>query len=137
MKANPLVSVITPSYNSESFIKQTIESVQSQTYQNWEMIIVDDCSTDKTIEIIHQKSKEDTRIHLIKLNENSGAAVARNTAIRNAKGKYIAFLDSDDFWLPNKLERQVQFMLEHDYAFSYTSYRIMNEDGTKTNKVIK
>ncbi|SFM27369.1 teichuronic acid biosynthesis glycosyltransferase TuaG [Gracilibacillus orientalis] len=133
IKDQHLVSVITPTYNSETYIRETIESVQMQTYRNWEMIIVDDGSTDQTISIIEEYQKEDDRIRLILLEKNQGAAVARNTAIENAQGKYIAFLDSDDRWLPEKLERQLAFMQEHDYAFTYTGYnRVQVNDEGKT-----
>ena len=101
-----LVSIITPSYNSEKFISMTIDSVLRQTYRNWEMIIVDDASTDNTCTIIYDYCKKDNRIKLIRLKKNSGAAVARNRAIEKSKGKYIAFLDSDDIWLPEKLKIQ-------------------------------
>ncbi|QSB49341.1 glycosyltransferase family 2 protein [Parageobacillus toebii] len=131
-----LVSIVTPTYNAERFIKSAIQSVQLQTYSNWEMIIVDDCSQDNTVEIIKNEAEKDKRIKLIQLSKNSGAAVARNTAIQNARGKYIAFLDSDDLWYPEKLEKQVAFMQENDIAFSFTSYRIINEDGTETDKII-
>lgn len=136
MGTNDLISVIIPTYNAEKYILETINSVKSQTYQNWEMIIVDDCSKDNTVEIIKKEAKNDSRIKLIQLSQNCGAAIARNTAIRNAKGKYIAFLDSDDLWYPEKLEKQVAFMQENDIAFSFTSYRIINEDGTETDKII-
>ncbi|WP_042143752.1 glycosyltransferase family 2 protein [Paucisalibacillus sp. EB02] len=132
---NPLISVITPAYNAERFIKQTIESVLAQTYTNWEMIIVDDCSTDRTVEFINEFTQKDNRVHLIQLEENSGSAVARNLAMENAKGKYIAFLDSDDLWFPEKLETQVQFMQEKDIAFSFTKYVRMEEDGTLKDAV--
>ncbi|WP_029267449.1 glycosyltransferase family 2 protein [Virgibacillus alimentarius] len=135
--AGPLISVITPAYNSQQFIHETIESVQNQTYTNWEMIIVDDCSTDKTTEIVASYQKEDARITLIKLKENAGSGVARNTAIEAAKGRFIAFLDSDDVWLETKLEKQLDFMLEKDIAFSFTEYVRMLEDGTEVNSVIK
>jgi len=135
MIEKPLVSVITPTYNSERFIKDTIESVINQTYDNWEMIIVDDASTDRTVEIIKHYQKKDFRIKLIVLKENSGSAIARNTAMDNAKGKFLAFLDSDDMWIYNKLEKQVKFMLNNDLAFSYTKYQRILEDGTKTNEI--
>ncbi|MFC9447526.1 glycosyltransferase family 2 protein [Bacillus cereus] len=131
-----LVSIITPSYNASSFIKETIQSVQSQTYTNWEMIIIDDVSKDNTCELIKEEIKKDNRIRLIELQENCGAAIARNTGINNAKGKYVAFLDSDDLWLPEKLEKQLEFMQNNDIAFSFTSYQIMNQDGTLTDKVL-
>ncbi|WP_439874595.1 glycosyltransferase family 2 protein [Bacillus mycoides] len=132
----PLVSIVTPSYNANSFIKKTIQSVQSQTYKNWEMIIIDDVSKDNTCELIKEESKKDNRIRLIELKENSGAAIARNTGINNARGKYVAFLDSDDLWLPEKLEKQLAFMQNNDIAFSFTGYQIMNQDGTLTDKVV-
>ncbi|MGN8646375.1 glycosyltransferase family 2 protein [Gracilibacillus sp. HCP3S3_G5_1] len=129
IKDHNLVSVITPTYNSETYIRETIESVQKQTYPNWEMVIVDDGSTDQTTSIIEAYQKEDDRIRLICLEKNQGAAVARNTAIEHAQGRYIAFLDSDDQWLPEKLERQLAFMKEHDYAFTYTGYHRVQTDG--------
>ncbi|OLO42334.1 glycosyl transferase [Alkalihalophilus pseudofirmus] len=130
-----LISVITPAYNSEKFIRETIESVLAQTYTNWEMIIVDDCSSDSTTEIIKQYEEQDERLTLIQLKENSGPAVARNTAINNAKGRYLAFLDSDDQWVPEKLERQLTFMQEREIAFSFTQYFKINEEGEETGMV--
>ncbi len=133
-----LVSVITPTYNSETYIRETIESVRQQTYPNWEMVIVDDGSTDRTISIIEEYQKEDDRIRLIALERNQGAAVARNTAMEHAQGRYIAFLDSDDRWLPKKLERQLAFMQEHDYAFTYTGYKRVqiNDEGQTIEKEV-
>lgn len=127
---NELVSVIMPSYNTAKFIKETVESVLSQTYQNFEIIIVDDCSTDNTDEVV--AGIEDERIKYIKNEKNSGAAISRNRALREAKGKWIAFLDSDDVWLPEKLEKQIAFMKENGYKFSYTAYKEMNEDSVLT-----
>lgn len=124
-----LVSVITPAYNSAKFIAETIESVLAQTYPYWEMIITDDCSTDNTCEIIEGYAEKDPRIKLICLDKNSGAGVARNTSIKAAKGRFIAFCDSDDRWYPEKLERQIVFMKEKDCALSYTSYDVCDEDG--------
>lgn len=124
-----LVTIITPSYNSSIFILKTLKSVTSQSFDNWEMIIVDDCSSDNSVEVIQSFADQDPRIKLIQLAENSGAAVARNTAIEAAKGRYIAFLDSDDAWLPNKLEKQVQFMLDQDIAFSFSAYEKIDETG--------
>lgn len=120
LKVNPLVSIVMPAYNSETFIHEAIQSVLNQTYQNWELLIVDDCSTDNTIQIID--SFEDDRIHVFGLKENSGAAVARNYAIDRAQGDYMAFLDSDDLWHPEKLERQLTFMIERNIDFSSTMY---------------
>ncbi len=121
-----LVSIITPSYNTAKYIADTIRSVLSQTYQNWEMIIVDDCSTDDTDEVV-ATFLCDKRIRYLKNAQNSGAAVSRNYAIREARGKWIAFLDSDDLWLPDKLERQISFMNERVAAFSCTSYWVKKE----------
>ena len=133
---NSLVSIITPNFNSENFISQTILSVLNQTYKNWEMIIVDDLSTDDSPNIINSFIDKDSRIRLHVLNENSGAALARNKAISLAKGDFIAFLDSDDLWLPKKLELQLNFMLENNYALTYTSYEMINEKGILINKII-
>ncbi|PFP23163.1 glycosyl transferase [Bacillus sp. AFS073361] len=132
----PLISIITPSYNSSLFIEQTITSVRKQTYQNWEMIIVDDCSTDNTPEILEQIEKEDERIKVIYLNQNGGAAVARNIALQNAKGRYVAFLDSDDCWKPEKLQKQYSFMQTNYYAFTFTGYELITNDGVLLNKQI-
>jgi teichuronic acid biosynthesis glycosyltransferase TuaG len=131
-----LISIITPSYNASKYIKDTIQSVKNQTYPHFEMIIVDDCSKDQTREIIRSEMKDDNRIKLIELPENSGPAAARNYAINLAKGDYLAFLDSDDLWHPDKLKRQVEFMENGGIAFSYTNYRMMNENGEKTDVVV-
>lgn len=131
-----LVSIITPSYKSEKFISQTIESVLAQTYQNWEMLIVDDASPDNSNEIIEEYCKKDSRIKLIKLEKNSGPAVARNRAIEEAKGRFIAFLDADDLWKPEKLEKQIKFMKEKDCALSYSAYETMSEEGVPQNKFL-
>lgn len=133
---NELVSIITPSFKSERFISQTIESVLAQTYQNWEMIIVDDVSPDNSNEIIEAYCKRDSRIKLIKLEKNSGPAIARNRAIEEAKGRYIAFLDADDLWKPEKLEKQINFMEEKNCALSYSAYETMSEEGVLQNKFI-
>ena len=127
---NELVSIITPSYNTAAFLRQTIESVRAQTYTNWEMLIVDDCSTDETDDVV--ASFDDERIRYFKNERNSGAAVSRNRALREARGKYVAFLDSDDLWTPDKLEKQVRFMQENSVAFSYTNYEEMDEQGRRT-----
>lgn len=117
-----LVSIIMPSYNTAQYISDSIKSIQAQTYNNWELIIVDDCSTDNSIDVI--KAFNDPRIILLKNTKNSGAALSRNYALREAKGRWIAFLDSDDTWAPEKLEKQIRFMEEHSYAFTFTDYRI-------------
>ncbi|WP_302925988.1 glycosyltransferase family 2 protein [Holdemania filiformis] len=128
---NELVSIITPSYNTAKYITKTIESVKVQSYQNWEMIIVDDCSSDNTDEVV-AKYLNDKRIKYIKNEKNSGAAVSRNRALRKAKGKWIAFLDSDDLWTADKLEKQIKFMEDNGYHFSYTNYEEIDESGNKT-----
>ncbi len=129
---NDLVSIITPSYNTADYISETIKSVLSQSYKNWEMIIVDDCSTDNTDEVVAE-FLSDSRIKYLKNESNSGAAVSRNYALREAKGKWIAFLDSDDLWSPNKLEKQLGFMKENGYHFSYTDYSEIDEQSSPLN----
>lgn len=131
-----LVSVIMPTYNCGSYIAFTLESVLSQTYKNFEVIIVDDKSTDNTEEIIKPFILEDSRIKYIKLSKNSGAAIARNTAIDCAQGRYLAFLDSDDLWTPDKLEKQISFMEENEYNFSCTSYNKVDEQGKDMGVII-
>lgn len=130
-----LISIITPTYNCAQFIVETIKSVINQTYTNWEMIIVDDASNDNTEEVV--KSIKDERIKYIRLKENSGAATARNIAMENASGKFMAFLDSDDIWIKDKLEKQVKFMIDNNYNFTCTAYEKMNEKGDSLNKVFK
>lgn len=124
---NDLVSIIMPSYNTASFILETIQSILNQTYSNWELIIVDDCSTDNTDDIV--ATFNDPRIHYLKNEKNRGAAISRNYALREAKGKWIAFLDSDDLWTEDKLEKQICFMEENNYLFSYTNYEKIDEKG--------
>ena len=131
------VSVITASYNAGRFIEETIKSVLEQTYDNLELIIVDDCSTDNTEEIVKKYMKIDLRVKFYKLEKNSGAAVVRNTALEKAKGRFIAFLDSDDVWDRDKLEKQINFMKKNNYGFSFTSYRLMNEKGILLNKEVR
>lgn len=129
---NPLVSVITPAFNSEKFISETIESVLNQTWQSWEMLIVDDHSTDNTYTIIKKYAEKDSRIHIFRLYANSGCpAVPRNHAIKQSRGEYIAFLDSDDVWLQNKLERQIDLMESNkEIAMSYVLFSFLLEDGS-------
>lgn len=132
---NELVSIIMPTYNCAKFIKETIESVLNQTYENWELVIVDDCSNDNTEEIV--ESFNDKRIKYHKLEKNRGAAVARTTAMKMAIGNYMAFLDSDDLWKKEKLEKQLEFMKKNNYNFTCTAYEQIDEEGNKLNKVIK
>lgn len=133
----PLVSIITPSYNSLRFIEDSVRSVLNQSYTNFELIIVDDCSKDNSWLPIQELAKQDNRIHTYQLQKNSGAAMARNFGIQKANGKYLAFLDSDDLWDENKLEKQVQFMQENNYVFSFTNYRMIDEEGVALNKVVE
>lgn len=135
MKDYGLVSIIMPSYNTEKFISETVESVLNQTYSQWELIIVDDCSTDNTDEVV-KKYLDDERIYYLKNDKNSGAAVSRNRALREAKGKWIAFLDSDDLWESDKLEKQLRFMTENNYHFSYTNYAEIDEESKPNGKKI-
>ena len=124
---NDLVSIIMPSYNTGKYIAESIRSVLAQTYENWELLIVDDCSTDDTDTVL--KQFQDPRIRYFKNETNSGAAVSRNRALREAKGRWIAFLDSDDLWQPEKLQKQIAFMQKNNYAFSYTNYSEIDEDS--------
>lgn len=122
-----LVSIIMPSYNTGRFMEETVRSVLAQTYENWELIIVDDCSNDNTDAVVGGFS--DQRIRYLKNAFNSGAAVSRNRALREAKGRWIAFLDSDDLWHPEKLQKQISFMQNHGYSFSYTHYSEIDENS--------
>ncbi|WP_028768722.1 glycosyltransferase family 2 protein [Shewanella fidelis] len=125
----PLVSIVMPAFNSELTINESIESVLYQTYSNWELLITDDCSTDKTANIAKQLCKLDSRIHFYSLDFNSGAGAARNNSIRVAKGRYIAFLDADDLWMNNKLELQVKHMQLTNSLLSYTAYQKFSAKG--------
>lgn len=127
-----LVSIIMPSWNTGKFIAESIESVLAQTYTNWELLIVDDCSTDDTDDVV-KPFLEDMRIKFFKNDKNSGAALSRNRAMREAQGEWIAFLDSDDLWIPEKLEHQIGFMEKHGYHLSYTEYEKIDEEGTPIN----
>lgn len=127
----PLVSIVMPAYNSSATIEQSINSVREQSFSQWELIVVDDCSNDHTINIVKELSDQDERIKLIKLNKNSGAGTARNRAIKDSKGRYIAFLDSDDLWSPEKLEKQIDFMHQSGTPFTYTRYEVLNSNGNR------
>jgi teichuronic acid biosynthesis glycosyltransferase TuaG len=127
----PLVSVIMPAYNAEQYIAQSIDSVISQSYTNWELLITDDRSTDSTQAIVKAYADSDTRIKLFINAENGGAGISRNNSIKKAKGRYIAFLDADDQWLPEKLTTQISFMLKNDYAFTFTAYQKIEGDEKK------
>lgn len=134
---NNLVSIVMPAYNASLYIEQSIISVINQTYSNWELIIVNDCSTDNTKEVCEAYISKDSRIYLIDLKENVGVARARNIAIQKSLGKYIAFLDSDDLWKCDKLDKQIRFMKENNSFFVYSSYEIINSIGEPTGKIIE
>ena len=127
-----LVSVIMPSYNCRQFVEETIRSVQAQTYQNWELLYYDDCSTDDSIKDVRELQLIDNRIKVFSNSCNCGVAITRNNTLREAKGRWIAFLDSDDVWEPTKLEKQIKFMEKNGYAFSYTGYQEINEKSQPT-----
>ena len=137
MENLPLVSVIIPCYNMERFISDTITSVRGQTYPHWELLIVDDASTDHTVDIIKACCETDSRIHLVVKDQHSGIADSRNQAIHMARGHFLAFLDADDIWHPEKLERQLHFMKDKNIGFSYSTYDWIDEDGKPLNKTIK
>lgn len=136
VKNSDLVSIIMPSYDCGRFVAESVESVLAQTYQNWELLFVDDCSQDDTLSTMMRYAKHDKRIKVFQNSTNSGAAVSRNTALRNACGRWIAFLDSDDLWEPTKLEKQVRFMEKNGYAFTYTEYQEMDAEGNLTGVTI-
>lgn len=131
-----LVSIITPSWNCAKFVEETIQSILAQTYTHWELLFQDDCSTDNTKEIVLAYAEKDARIKYACNHQNNGAAITRNSALKRAKGRWIAFLDSDDLWLPNKLEEQLKFMVDNNYAFSYTNYNEINEQSDELGKSI-
>jgi len=126
-----------PNYNGEEFLDDAIKSVIAQTFKDWELLIADDCSTDKSVSIINHYSQEDQRIKLIKNLTQGGPAISRNNALKNANGRYVAFLDSDDIWLSTKLQKQINFMSSFDCPISYTEFRRINEDGTRVGRQIR
>ena len=130
-----LVSIIMPSYNTASFIAESIQSVLAQSYKDWELIIVDDCSPDNTDQVV-KPYLSDERITYLKNEKNSGAAVSRNRALREAKGKWIAFLDSDDLWMPEKLEKQISLMEKNGYHFSYTNYAEIDTEDKRNGILV-
>ena len=137
MEYKDLVSIIIPVYNASSFLIDTIKTIQGQTYNNWEAIFIDDCSKDNSIEIIKKEQTKDKRIKLIKNKKNSGAAVTRNNGIDSAKGKFLCFLDADDKWHKQKLEKQVKFMEEQQCAFSFTGYQFADKDCNPNGSIVK
>lgn len=129
-----LVSIVIPVYNASEFIKDTINSIKNQTYQNYELILVDDCSKDDSVKIIEENKNE--QIHLIKNLKNKGSAESRNVGIKEAKGEFICFLDADDIWNNQKLEKQISFMKEKKCAFSFTGYEFLKYDLEPTSKIV-
>lgn len=136
MESQPLVSVIVPCYNMESFISDTIKSVMGQTYPHWELLIVDDVSTDATCSIVEAFAKSENRIQLFTKKSHSGIASSRNQAISAARGQYLAFLDADDVWYPEKLQVQLQFMSDKNISFSFSSYDCIDEAGYRLDKSV-
>ncbi len=137
MESSPLISVVTPVYNAALFLEESIQSVLNQTYPHWELILVDDCSTDASFEIANAYSKKDSRIKSFQLPQNQGAGVSRNFGIKEASGNFIAFLDADDLWLPEKLQIQLNFMMNNNCNICYSSYQLMTEDGSLQPKLIE
>lgn len=131
-----MVSIVVPVYNAERFVAETIENILQQEYQNWELILVDDCSTDKSAKIINEYTLKDGRIHYFRNKENSGAAVTRNNGIDRANGRYICFIDADDKWKNEKLNKQIKFMQEKDCAFSFTSYEFADSNCIPNGKKV-
>lgn len=133
----PTISIITPAYNAENYISQTIESVQNQSFKDWELIIVDDCSKDYTSVLVKEFENKDPRIRMIKAPQNGGVAKARNLGLEQAQGDFIAFVDSDDLWKPDKLEKQLSFMKEKGCVLSYTDFQKFNTEDGSLGKVMK
>lgn len=131
-----LVSIVMPSYNCSQYVGASIDGILCQTYQNWELLITDDCSSDGTVEILKQYAEKDSRIRLFLMTDNMGAGYSRNRCISEARGRYIAFCDSDDVWLPEKLEKQLKFMEERQCCLAYSSYFTCDEDGEQNGIVI-
>ncbi len=136
MESQPLVSVIMPCYNMEDFVADSIASVQRQSYPHWELLIVDDASTDGTVKTVKKLAEQDEKIHFVVKNEHSGIADTRNQCISMAQGHYLAFLDADDIWHPEKIETQLRFMTDHRAGFTYTTYDWIDEEGHTLNKFI-
>jgi hypothetical protein len=138
MKCNdmPLVSVITPVYNAAHWLPETLASVRAQTLTDWEHILVDDGSADGSVTIAEKAAKEDDRIHLLRMPSNGGPIAARNLALKAARGRFVAFLDADDLWLPDKLRCSIEWMTTHGYEFVYHDYRYMSHDGAYVGRLV-
>lgn len=135
--ATPLVSVVTPAYRAARFLPETIASVQAQSVGEWEMLVVDDVSPDETWDVLEGIATRDPRVRPLRNRRNLGPAGSRNTALAEARGRYVAFLDADDLWLPTKLERQLAFMAENHTALSYTAFRRISDDGQRVGRLIE
>lgn len=133
----PFVSVVMPVYNAEKYVLESVQSVLDQSYENYELIIVDDASTDHSIELVTSICKDNSQVKIIRLENNGGVSHARNTGINSAKGEYIAFIDSDDIWRPDKLKLQMKFMKANNVLFSFTSYEIFHEGSDKENTYVQ
>lgn len=131
-----LISIITPTFNSQDFIGEVYKSIKNQTYTNWEWVITDDCSTDDTYDVISKLSKQDPRIKVFKNDINSGAALTRNNSIVKSCGNYLAFIDSDDFWCCDKLEKQLEFMESNCIDFSFTAFELIDGNNNKLNVTV-
>ena len=136
IETRALVSIVVPVYNASKFLSETIQSVQTQTYHRWELLFVDDHSTDDSVKIIEKAQKKDKRIKLLRNSRNSGAALSRNRGIKVARGSYLAFLDADDLWEKNKLKKQLKFMEDNDCEFSFTSYEFADQKGSPNGKKV-
>lgn len=132
-----LVSIVTPAFNAAKFLSETIESVLAQNHRDWELLVVDDCSSDDTRRVAQEYAARDARIRVLALARNSGPAMARQAAVEAAQGRYVAFLDSDDLWLPQKLERQLAFMQARGAALSFTAFRRISRDGATVGRLIR
>ena len=131
-----LISIVVPVYNAERFLDDTIKTVQDQTYDNWELILVNDCSKDNSVEVIKKHMKKDKRIKLFLQEKNGGAALARNRGVEEASGRYLCYLDADDKWANDKLEKQLKFMQEHECEFSFTSYQFADENAVPNGSIV-
>ncbi len=133
-----LISIIVPVFNAENFIEETMDCVRAQTYPDWELLLVEDCSSDNTVTLIRQymEKTQDPRIRLIRQPSNMGAAKARNRGVKEANGRYISYLDADDLWMPEKLEKELAFMKEKGAAFAFTGYEFADENGKGMGKVV-
>ncbi len=134
-----LVSIIVPVYNVEKYICETVECVRNQTYENWELLLVEDCSKDNTVAVLQEylEQVQDTRVRLIRQEKNNGAARSRNRGLKEARGRYIAYLDADDLWVPEKLEKELAFMTQKQAAFAFTGYEFADENGKGLGKVVR